>query len=176
MRWDTWCQQCWLSYLPLIIKTKLISCLCRPRKLVVNLKHSSAKPLEFNLSDAIVDFNKHSCEWAETKSWICRKWLNNHLSAVWKLHGRSLSPHWATCQLESENWWKVYIGNEDVSVCIQTQLTFTYAWCMSNQNGPEWQPLPVFICSRKSPLTLATSTKLFLPPDSYEKSLFKSGK
>lgn len=102
--------------------TKLISSLCRPKK---------TQLVGFSLSDAMVDCNKHSCEWAET--WMCRKWLNSRSSAARQLRAAQKG---ASCQLESGNWWEVYIGNEDVCVCIWTQLPFTYARFMSNQNGP----------------------------------------
>lgn len=83
MRESPRCQQAWLTLLPFITNTKLISSLCRPTELGGQpQKHSSAELVGFSFNDAIVDFNKHSCKWAETKSWISRKWLNNHLSAV----------------------------------------------------------------------------------------------
>lgn len=61
------------------------------------------------------------------------------------------------------------LENEDVCVFIYPQLTFTYAWFSSNHSGPNLQPLPVFICARKSLLTLTTATKLIWPQQKNKK-------
>lgn len=42
-----------------------------------------------------------------------------------------------------------FMGDEDVCIAVDKRL-YTYARFMCNQNGPKWQPLPVFICSRIS--------------------------
>lgn len=57
---------------------------------------------------------------------------------------------------------------------MDTSAIFTYARFIADQNALDWQPLPVFIWTRKSLLTLAASpTKLFPLQDSEKMSTWE---
>lgn len=139
-------QQHWLIVVPLLRRTKLLPVFSRREGRVVSLWQRAAG---WDLSDVNSVPNKHSCQSAETVFESVEERSKQHF--IW------LAGEWL-------DEWELADGfarEKPGCLCFHiARLTFTHSRFMPGQSGPRSQPLPVFICSRKSLPAFRTTTKL----------------
>lgn len=133
------------------VKThKVASCLFKERRLSGQpVDGSWQRAAGWDLSDVNLVLNKHSCKSAETVFESVEERSKQHF--IW-LAGKWLDE------------WELVDGftrEKPGCLCFHiARLTFTHSRFMPSQSGRRSQPLPVFICTRKSLLAFKTTTKL----------------
>lgn len=141
-------QQHWLIVVPLLRRAKLLPVFsgtegCQP------VDGSWQRAAGWELGDVNLVLSKHSCKSAETVFESVEERSKQHF--IW------LAGKWL------DEWEPVDGFTREKPGCLCFHIarpTFTHSRFMPSQSGPRSQPLPVFICTRKSLLAFKTTTKL----------------